>query len=574
MKKILTILILGVLFSLNACTELAETPYSIVTPENYGTTDAQLETFLGNLYTSLRGGSYDGANGYIFCEYLFFISAISSDEAVLPSLNEGADWYDGGRYEQLLRHTWDPYNTTIVGAWRYAYNGISTANAAISQIELSGASDEVKTKFINEIRAVRAWYYFRLLDWFGNVPIIKDYADSELPTNAPRADVYKFVEEELTDILDSGTLLDGGDHTRMTQTAAKCLLARLYLNAGVFSGTPQWQKCLDVCNTITGTLATDYFDNFNIGNAQSSEIIFGVPITNQGDRQWINPYMYDLLLHKGVKWTLLKEADLKTTRDSVKVGDKYYAFNIYKDPYPDYAADDNPICIQPGFYGTFNENDKRRRAMLSGQQYYDDGEPIYIYPPSSTGECTAVSSALSFTVNTEKGDSTISAIPLVYSDTIKSQINRKPLDGGIWYKYRLPLDFTWDHLYSKLYSNNFFEVVIFRYAEVLLTKAECEVRLSTGNPTATLHPIRERAGLGDLTPTLEDIENEWKFEFVFEDQRRTHMIRFNSFTEADKHRKNTGKEWDIKKRDSYTTLFPVPYLELAKNNKLEQNPGY
>jgi hypothetical protein len=551
MKKILSILTVGVLFTLNACTELTEHPYSIITPGDYGTTDAQLETVIGRTYASLRGDSYgDGGNGYVFSEFLFFISSITSDEAVLPAYNNGADWWDGGRNAHLLWHTWDAQHAAILGAWRYAYNGIATANAAIYQLEKAPADESLKAQLTAEMRAVRAYYYYRLLDWFGNVPIITEYIDLSLPTNSSRKKVYEFVETELSEILNTLPTADPS-HSRMTQNAAKCLLARLYLNAEVFSGTAQWQKCLDVCNTITGGWTNDYFQNFGVDNSQSPEIIFSIPMPNLGDwNEWLNLYGYDLMIFKGVQWTMMNESDLE-------IGAK----GAYEDPYPDYPGDGNPICAQPGLYGSFDPADIRRESILSGQQYYADGvTPVYILTPEGDSECKAAPS------------SAASATPLVYSDAIAALDNRQPLEGSVWNKYRLPLDYTWDKVYVTG-GSSFFDFVIFRYAEVLLMKAECLVRLPgrAGEAVSVLQPIRDRAGLGAINPTLENIEKEWKAEFILEDQRRTHMIRFGTFTQADHYRSG----WEpVKDRGAHTTLFPIPYLELAKNNRLKQNPGY
>jgi hypothetical protein len=553
MKKILFILTLGVLFTLNACTELTEQPYSIITPSGYGTTDIQLETIIGRTYASLRGDSYgDGGNGYVFSEFLFFLSSISSDEAVLPAYNDGADWWDGGRNAEILWHSWTPQNVEILGAWRYAYNGIATANAAIYQIEKSPIEDEsLKARLMSEMRAVRAYYYYRLLDWFGNVPVVTDYIDLSQPETKPRSEVYAFVEKELDEVIKAGALpASDPSHSRMTQNAAKCLLARLYLNAEVFSGTPQWQKCLELCETITGGWTADYFQNFGVDNSQSPEIILSIPMPNLGDwNEWLNLYGYDLLIFKGTQWTMVNEDDLTPDADG-----------IYEDPYEEWPGDGNPICVQPGLYGTFDAADIRRGSILSGQQYYADGTtPIYVVPPDGDYDCKAAPRT------------TPDVIPLIYSDAIAKLDNRQNLEGSVWNKYRLPLDYTWDKVYVTG-GSSFFDFVIFRYAEVLLTKAECLVRLNrAGEAVSVLQPIRSRAGLGDINPTLENIENEWKYEFVLEDQRRTHMIRFGTFTTADHYRNG----WEpVRDRGAHTTLFPIPYLELAKNNLLKQNPGY
>ncbi|MDR3184477.1 MAG: RagB/SusD family nutrient uptake outer membrane protein [Prevotellaceae bacterium] len=562
MKKILSILTTGALLAMSACTELAEEPHSIITAGDYGTTDAQLETVIGRTYASLRGAGYgDGGNGYIFSEFLFFLSALSSDEAVLPAMNNGADWYDGGRNEEILQHRWTPQNVEILGAWRYAYNGIATANAAIYQLEAAPADDKLKAQLIAEMRTVRAWYYFRLLDWFGNVPLVTDFIDLSLPETRPRAEVYAFVEKELDEIIKSNVLPTTGHSTRITQDAAKCLLARLYLNAEVFSGTPQWQKCLEVCNTIDGrTLTSDYFDNFKPGNGSLPEIIFSIPLP---ENEWLNPYGYMLLTTKGVQWTQVNKADLeklgelevtKENEDGVSV-----VYKIYEDPYPNYYADAGVICVQPGFYtNTFTDaNDKRREAILAGPQYYADGAPIYIVTPTD---------AYTYIAAPQSGETS----PLIYRDG-ENLKDRQPLEGYCWNKYRLTPDYEWTHIYygGKPYA----DFVIFRYAEVLLMKAECLVRLTRAGEAGTaLQPIYSRAGASPITsPTLQEIEGEWTREFVLEDQRRTHMIRFGTFTNADHYR---GDKTPVTVKDPYTTLFPVPYLELAKNNRLKQNDGY
>ncbi|MDR1341538.1 MAG: RagB/SusD family nutrient uptake outer membrane protein, partial [Prevotellaceae bacterium] len=289
---------------------------------------------------------------------------------------------------------------------------------------------------------------------------------------------------------------------------------------------------------------------FGVNNGLSPEIILSIPMPNLGN--W-NNYMdmmgFDLLIFKGTQWTMLNESDLTATDDG-----------IYEDPYEEWPGDGNPMCVQPGLYGTFNTADIRRGSILSGPQYYADGTtPVYIFPTEADSDCRAAPS------------STSGVIPLVYSDAIAELDNRQNFEGSVWNKYRLPLDYTWDKVFVTG-GSSFFDFVLFRYAEVLLTKAECLVRLNrAGEAASVLQPIRSRAGLGNINPTLENIENEWKFEFVLEDQRRTHMIRFGTFTESDHNRNG----WEpIRDRGAHTTLFPIPYLELAKNNRLKQNPGY
>ena len=228
--KIQSILLAGLLTTLGACTDLSETLYDKIDANEYGQTDAQIASIVGRAYASLRGGSFDGANGYAFSEYVYFISAISSDEAVLPARNGGADWNDGGRYVQLKRHAWDDENVAITGAWRYCYNGISTVNSIIKQVDDSSLEQGQKDKIFAELRAIRAYFYYRLLDWFGNVPLITDYEDLSLKTNSSRAEVFDFTEKELLEVIE---LLPESGYGKMTKSAGYCLLARVYLNAEV-----------------------------------------------------------------------------------------------------------------------------------------------------------------------------------------------------------------------------------------------------------------------------------------------------------------------------------------------------
>jgi hypothetical protein len=537
-----------------SCTNLDETPYSILAPGTYGNTESQIQTVVGRALNALRGGGFgDGGNGYVFCEFVYFLTPLTSDEAVLPALNDGADWYDGGRNVDLQLHTWNSQNVEILGAWRYGYNGVAQANAAIYQIEQSSLDENLKASLIAEMKALRAFFYFRLLDWFGNVPIVTDYLDMTLPTNKPigeqRKKVYDFIASELTSVVDKNLLPETG-YGRFTNNAAKCLLARLYLNAEVFTGTAEWQKCLNVCNTITGSLAPDYFDNFKQGaQTECSEIILPIPLSNLS---WWDCYVLDLLIPGSVLWSFYNESELTITSDAEN-GD-YYA-----DPTDgNFPADDWVIAVEPGFSDVFNPADRRADMIVGGQQKYKDGSDVYTLPPSWGGDFTACPA------------SNPNAVKCVLSKDIANVKDRKFREGYGWNKYQLNKDNTWDDFYNGT-GKRMFDVVIFRYAEVLLMKAECQVHLG-GDAATPFNQVRKRSWNQAVTsPTIQDIENEYKREFALEDHRRTDMIRFGSFNDPSKYTWEAGR---IKEAGAHTNLFPIPYLELTKNVNLEQNPEY
>ena len=97
------------------------------------------------------------------------------------SPTRGTDWYDGGRYQQLQFHTWDANNTAILSVWRYNFTGVSKINAIIYQVEQSSLTDQEKKVVEAELRGLRAYYYYNLLDNFGNVPISTSFTEKELP---------------------------------------------------------------------------------------------------------------------------------------------------------------------------------------------------------------------------------------------------------------------------------------------------------------------------------------------------------------------------------------------------------
>ena len=172
-KSLYSALLLGAL-TLTGCTNLDETLYDKVSMDDYGKTETEVQTIMGGAYATLRGygASTDEGNGvncYPTSEYVFFLNECSSDEACIPT--RGTDWYDGGRYQQLQYHTWDANNTAVLAGWRYAFVGVSKVNAIIYQVDQSELSQAAKDKVKAELRGLRAYYYYLLLDEFGNVPI-------------------------------------------------------------------------------------------------------------------------------------------------------------------------------------------------------------------------------------------------------------------------------------------------------------------------------------------------------------------------------------------------------------------
>lgn len=459
-------------FALTGCTNLDEVLFDKVTTDDYGKSQSEVLTIMGGAYATLRGyGSGtpegNGINCYPTCEYVFFTSECASDEACIPT--RGTDWYDGGRYQELQYHTWTPKNSGILSVWRYNFTGVSKVNAIIYQVEQSELSDQDKAVVEAELRGLRAYYYYNLLDAFGNVPISTDFTASELPANSPRSEVFGFVEKELKEIMP--LLPDGIQYGRFTRNVAYTLLARLYLNAGVYTGSPRWQDCLDACDQVKGySLTANYKASFATANETSPEIIFAIPYDHK--QGTVGNYLASMTYHYNQK----------------------QAF----DPAGIYQWCGNGICAQPGLYSSFEENDVRRNCLMIGQQKSaKDGSDVLM----DSGE------------------------PLNYTEEIEDFANAKQHEGARLDKYGWNPTDQWER------DNDW---VLMRYAEVLMMQAECNYRLGYEQSALPyINQVRSRAGLAELTSlSLEALDTEWKHEFVFEGLRRTTNIRFGTFYEA------------------------------------------
>ena len=187
MKKfVFTALTVGALasLSLQSCTDLTEPVYDAIPADQFLKTDAQVAAALGPAYGGLRGITWDWFNP----------SEASSDELIVPT--RGGDWFDNGDWLAYSRHTWTPQHGPINGMWGFIFGNISQVNQLIPVVSTNKAA-------VDELRAIRAFYYFMAIDAFGNVPIVTD-AKSNGATK-PRAEVFAFIEKELTESIPSLT---------------------------------------------------------------------------------------------------------------------------------------------------------------------------------------------------------------------------------------------------------------------------------------------------------------------------------------------------------------------------------
>lgn len=503
--------LLGLALAFGSCTDLEEVPFTNLASSNFNQNADQVGASIRGVYATL-------ANPYDW-RYQFLLNDVTTEVGIVPT--RGGGWNCCGE-RPYHEHTWDAATEYTQRNYSFYSDIIGRANFLLENVN----DTETFSNEIAEARFLRALAYYQMMDLFGNVPIVtvsvqdpNDLAGNQ-PLGEQRAKVFAFVEEELRAVIPDLPLKSEAPasyYPRATRGAAQALLAKTYLNAEVYSGTARWEDCIAVCDEIINSgeyeLSPSILDNFVPQNQNSVENIFtsvkSALASDQGNGL--------------IQYQLMYNGELAPKFNMPASG--WGGFAVLEDHYEDY-----------------DEDDFRRSFILAGPQFFDDGTPIYkgAGPNGNGAEANG-----QFVIN-----------PI-------SDIADAKADEG----YR-SAKYTPDPTQNTPYANN--DVVILRYADVLLTKAECQIRLrGEGAGDALINQVRAR-NFDPAEPVvlagLQDILDERAFEFSIEGHRRPDLIRFGQFTTKDyKFRVNF---------DDHRTIFPIPVVELDRNQNLRQNPGY
>lgn len=531
-------IVLLFLMAVVSCTKLEDTNYnSFITDEFTPTTD-DVAALISSAYVDWR-------NTLLLTNGIWRIQEVTADEIVIPARPNG--WVDGGIYKRLHQHSWTADHDAVEQGWSRTYNGITNCNKIIFQTE-SGyipMDEEQRTAVLAEVKVLRASYYYLLMDLYGNVPLDTEFDVPEgyLPEQKSRQEIYDFVVSEITENIDDLSDSSGQEmYGRFNKWAAYALLAKVYLNAEVYSGTPQWEKCIEACQAVIESgnyiLEPDQKNVFVTENQNSNEIIFALAIDQNYTTDWSTFDLHMQTLQPGSQAT----------------------YDLELAPWGGMAA-------IPQFIDSFDPEDSRlTENFIYGQQYTSSGEILNSTLGSYAGE------------------------PLVFINEIPSIDRSEGIHGYRFGKFEIAMG-------SSNILNNDYPVL--RYADVLMMKAESLLRTGNADEAATIvTQIRERAftsnpekaevtGAELQEGTIYDYglrnENnstneggddilygrfldELGWEFNQEGRRRQDMIRFGVFT---------SKSWfSHNPNGSYRSLFPIPQSAINSNNNLTQNPGY
>lgn len=492
-----------------SCTKLDKQVYDVTPTENFYKTPEQLAAGIAPAYNSLTAIPDGNVNQ---------LNEISSDEMIVPT--RGNDWYDGGQWQSFWLHGFKPDVSKFNDAWNDINSGIGRANFTLNILNNLADKPTTLPATIAELKVLRAYYLFLFMDMYGNVPVVTDYnTDPSKVVQSTRAEAYKFLIGELnTNIPLISASVDNSTYGRMTQWAGYMVLAKLYLNAQVYTGTPAWKEAADALDKVINSghynLQPNYLDNFIVNNQGSSENIFVVP--------------FDKVSIGGNGW------ESQTL---------HYSHNL---TYGLTGTPNNGFCSLNDYYKKFDVTDKRRTQFLVGPQYAADGKTPLV--DNKSGLTVVLSPYVNEISNA--------------SDTFRfagvRSVKYQPEPGTI--------------------SNQSNDMVIFRLGDAYLMRAEAAMHLGDMATALTYtNLVRDRAGVpvwSAANLTYANLLAERGREMSWEGWRRNDLIRFEVATGS---RYFTGARTPAKVQDAadnHTFIFPIPSPQLTTNPNLKQNPGY
>lgn len=510
--------------------------------EAYNTQNDLWNNALGSIYLNIGGNApSQGLQGT--ARGVWDLNTFSTDEAMIPT--RGADWYDGGIWQNLFLHRFG--NVDFTGdTWNYLFKEVLACNRALERIDAYAHSHpgEDLSEMRAEASALRAMFLFYAMDLYGRVPLFMSSTPTvEEMKLRDRSVAFRHIVYELQaaegylPVVHSAQL--GAYYGRMTRDVVDFLLAKVLLNAEVYAdddwtddqrpdaSAMKWTVDDEILNTweaverycvIIGscgyTLADEFKDNFDISNEESPELIFTIPMDIYNCTNRFTQQFRSLHYNHAAALGLNGENGPCATIEAMK------AFGYEN------GVDADTRLFWTYFYDqAFND---RTGATVT----LDDGSPLIYYPLA-----------------------------------VKLDLSNDPYEktaGARMYKYEVDQAAMSD---GQLRRN---DIVLFRYADVLLM--QCEAMLRDGRAGAAadalLNQVRARVMMPARTATLDNVLEERMLELAWEGWRRNDLIRFGLFTRPYTDRPQTDAD-----RHGYTLVFPIPGETLTACGSA-QNPGY
>lgn len=558
-KKIYSLLLLCSFAVLESCTDLKEEILDETLSAAKLTDKQAADGIIAPVYARLP-------DIFLHTNY-FAIQEISTDEAILP-YRGGTDWGDNGIYLAMHQHTYQSTDPNIRNTWNLILQGMSRAITAINTLPtLSDANAKV---YLAEARGMRAYYSMLTLDLFGLVFVKEDVGETSKILRGEEA--FQYIKNELLAVEPNLDATVGPG--RLSKGAVWGLLARLYLNAAVYRdvyGTPvfkaeEMDKVTEYCDKIinagTYKLSPDYFSIFGSDNHSNPELIFAVD--QRAELNGHNRMAYFSL--SGDQFPLPAYPNANGTDGPAITSDFYRTWAN------EYAPKD-VAAVDPRFYKqnlsiysnsadscVAGENFNINRGILRGQQYgLIRKNGVFLKCPDGK-----------FKVGKLFNDSrNRPTVPVVFTEKVDFTTAGSDYSSG----YRVE---KYEFSKKSVSGRNFgdADIIIVRLADVYMMRAEAKLRKSNDAAGALADVNFVRAARTSPPPALSAMSldilfKERGFEFYWEHQRRTDMIRFGKYEGTWTEKTNT---------DKLKRIFPIPQTAIdgASNlpGYLKQNQGY
>ena len=503
------------------------------------TMEADYDALFNKIYASFALTGQEGPHGNKdlasfdegqsdFYRMFWYMNEFTTDEAHWV-------WATDAGVPDVLHNTYGATNDFSMGLYYRCYFTITLCNFYLDQVADDG-TDDIKRRRA-EVRFIRALNYYYLMDMYGNAAFI-EHVSSEKAVYYTRSEFFTYVESELKAC--ESDLADAGKNTygRVDKVAADMLLARLYLNAEVYTGTAQWQNAMDYAEKVLNNgyykLNTTGATNPATGETYTAyQMLFLADNdTNGAQYEAILPVLFDGLKtqsHGGMNFLVLScySTEMseaipsgtdnswgKCTRVRGKLIDTFFG-----------EGGDAPETDNVGVMTKAANDD---RAL-----FYSKGYSRYILDESEKEQGF---SCVKFRNVRSDGKATAA---LVKVDT---------------------------------------DLPFIRIAEAYLTYAEASIRLNGANDKATsyINALRKRANaLEESTYELKDVIKEWSKEFWFEGRRRMDLVRFNMYGGQSNYKwEFMGGVSSGSQFPAYRNIYALPDNDLTNNENLKQNAGY
>ncbi|MGA9650586.1 RagB/SusD family nutrient uptake outer membrane protein [Pedobacter sp.] len=543
-KSIIYCLLAGALSFTSACTKLDENAYDQLLTDNFYNNKTEVLSAVLRPYTHANAWvTPSGQDGW------WRLAELSGDQLAWPT--KGRHGEDGGKWKRLHYHTWTVDESGLNQAWVLMNWGMGLCNDPIGNIEKRdiasmGITQGDKDAYLAELKLLRAFHYLKLMDLFGNIPVVTQVGIPERPETMSRKEVFNFIESEIKSNIDKAPKLSRAMMGRISQAAGYAMLVELYLNAEVWTGTARWDDCIAAANKLIAgdggaqntTMALDpnITDQFKTTNDLSKEVIFSIA------------YNYSI-------------ANFQPSWPG-----EFYHFK-QQQIYGGGRNGNDGVVVIPGVFTTYEDADLRKRTWLLEGQMFQFVNPSL--PVLASEEYNG--SQLTFVDNIRKNKT---------GSTVSNMSEGEENSGVRFNKYKLGNQFPGPGGIPAIdlnYNNGDWN--IYRLTMIYFAKAEAIMRKNGGVANAEavqlINDCKSRAytpadwvgrAYTPATLTMDELLAERGREFIFEGMRRDDLIRFGKFA--------TGTWWDHTPTGATKALYPIPLRQLTLNINLKQNPGY